>query len=159
MTELAILDDPQTHSLELITELDAAGAEARFDVRSFGVVDAISTVFHVAIKAMHSNPSLDFDAIVGRPARFSIFVPGQTEPMRVWSGIITEMELARAVGDPGGLSSYELSLMPSLWLLTQRRNYRIHQYQSEVDVATSLLDDWKIDYELRLDRDAYKARK
>ncbi|HZO15178.1 MAG TPA: type VI secretion system tip protein TssI/VgrG [Polyangiaceae bacterium] len=150
------------HSLELLTARDLeSDTPSRFDVRSFVVSEAMSTLFRVRIKARHVSPSLDFDAIVGKPAHFFIAEQGinSFDTSRVWSGIINELELVRSLPDGEGLCSYELSLVPTLWLLTQRRNYRIFQYESEVDIALALLDEWKVPYELRLDPKAYKKRK
>ena len=58
-----------------------------------------------------------------------------------------------------GLSTYKLTLVPTMWLLTQRRNYRMFQFLSEVEIAIKLLDEWKIDHEVRLDVARFKRRK
>ncbi|HZO12724.1 MAG TPA: type VI secretion system tip protein TssI/VgrG, partial [Polyangiaceae bacterium] len=45
-----------------------------------------------------------------------------------------------------------------LWLTTQRRNYRLFQRMTEVDIVLQLLSEWSIEPLLRLDRAAYKNR-
>lgn len=150
--------------LELITSPDVDGEHAdraRFDVRSFAATEAISTLFHVKVTALHSDASIDFNEIVGSPASFRLLGHGEGgAPMsRTWTGIISQMEQTRAVSGPRAYSTYALSLVPRLWLLTQRRNYRIFQYKSELDIALEVLREWEIAIELRIDPGAYRARK
>ncbi len=151
-----------THRLVLTTEACAtADGAAHFDVRSFVATEAISALSRVRIEARHPSPTLDFDAIVGRPARLSIEVLGDAGllPRRAFCGVVSELELIRALEDGEGLCSYALTLVPRLWLLTQRRNYRIFQFLSEVEIARQLLDEWQIPYELRVDAAHHPARK
>src|SRR5262249_50447501 len=57
------------------------------------------------------------------------------------------------------LSTYQLVLVPSLWLTTQRKNYRMFQQLSEPDIVLKMLrDDWGIDPDVRLTA-TYKKRK
>lgn len=148
------------HNLELVTAPDLAGATPNpFQVRAFTVTEAISTLFRAQIDATHPSPSVDFDAIVGQPARLSIALEGGESAPRLWTGIINHLELVRALPDNEGLCSYAVTLVPRLWLLTQRRNYRVFQYQSEVDIALTMLEEWSVDHEARLDRKSYKPRK
>ncbi len=48
--------------------------------------------------------------------------------------------------------------MPTLWLATQRRNHRIFQLKSEIDIALQILAEWGIKPELHLAA-KYKKRK
>lgn len=95
---------------------------APFDVRSFSAEDAMSTIFRVQIVAMHSLPSLDFDSIVGKPADFTATVPSEASPSRLWSGVVSELELLRALPDGEGKSTYSITLVPRLWFLSQGRS-------------------------------------
>jgi type VI secretion system secreted protein VgrG len=150
------------HNLELFTAADLAAKQPgapRFQVRAFTVTEAISTLFRAQIDAVHPSPSVDFDAIVGQPARLVVAIDSEGGPPRLWSGIVSHLELVRALPDDEGLCSYSVTLVPRLWLLTQRRNYRVFQFQSEVDIAVTLLEEWGIEHEVRLDRKSYKPRK
>jgi type VI secretion system secreted protein VgrG len=147
--------------LELSTpDLQAHGAAAApFDVRGFSAEDAMSTLFSVRLVVMHPVASIDFDSVVGKPATFTVSPQTAGGQPRIWSGVVSELELLRAVPDGEGLSSYSITLVPRLWFLSQGRNYRIFQFESELDIALGLLAEWKIDFALRLDRASYRARK
>ena len=49
---------------------------------------------------------------------------------RFWTGICNHMQLVAT--EPDGLSTYQVSIVPALWLATQRRNYRMFQQLSEL---------------------------
>ena len=159
------LDELSTPPLfELFTSPDLDGeheGRARFDVRSFVATEAISTLFQIRVTAHHVDPGLDFLEVVGAPASFRAtgHGGGGAPVTRTWSGVIANMEQTRAVGGPRSYSTYELTLVPRLWLLTQRRNYRIFQYMSELAIALELLAEWEIPVTLRLDPATYRGRK
>src|SRR5690349_11009590 len=110
-------------NLELMTAPDLQSnsvLKARFDVRVFTVSEGISALFRVHVEALHPNPSLEFEDIVGKEAHFSIASSVLTgDASRRWSGVISQLELVRALTDGEGLSTYRLTLVPELWLLTQ----------------------------------------
>jgi type VI secretion system secreted protein VgrG len=76
---------------------------------------------------------------------------------RFWSGLCNHFEQIRV--EPSGLSTYQISIVPTLWLLTQRKNHRMFQQMSEPDIVLEVLKDWNIEPEVRIDRGAYKKRK
>src|SRR4029453_3042230 len=81
-----------------------------------------------------------------------------------WTGIVSQLELMRSETGPlrtnaAGVSTYAVTIVPRLWLLSQWRNYRIFQYLSEVDIALKLLKEWNIDHVVRLERSDYRKRK
>jgi type VI secretion system secreted protein VgrG len=124
------------------------------DVRNFAVQERLSSLFQVSLVAVSDNPSIDFDAVVGHPARFALHA-GLHE--RFWSGLCNHFEQIRV--EPSGLSTYQISIVPTLWLLTQRKNHRMFQQISEPDIVLKVLKEWNIDPEVRIDRGAYKKRK
>jgi type VI secretion system secreted protein VgrG len=142
--------------IQLTTESGLA-----FDVREFAVAEGMSQPFVVQATAHHVDPDIDFAEVIGKPARFELVSgrAGALDGTRTLTGIVKELELARTEPTGRGLSTWVVTLVPKLWLLTQRRNHRIFQYASEVDVAVSLLEEWKIDHVVRLDRAEYPARK
>jgi hypothetical protein len=115
------------------------------DIRQFTVHERMSSLFHVTLVAVSENADIDFDAVVGKPARFVMqgdLLAG-TLP-RIWSGLCAELhQLATVEGE--GLSTYHLVIVPTLWLATQRRNHRMFQQLSELDIALALLDEWDIE--------------
>ena len=159
---------PKPNYLQLLTApyLDGAHPDrAPFDVRSFSVREGVSGLFEVRLIALHPRASLDFDEIVGDVGHFFVAANAtrdeamSLDTTRVWSGVVSHLELTRALRDGEGLCTYEVTLVPRLWLLTQRRNYRMFQYKSAVDIAEALMGEWGIDFEIRLDRSQFKARK
>ena len=123
------------------------------DVRQFTVHERISSLFTVTLVALSSNPSIEFEAVLGRPARFSLR-SGQHE--RSWTGLCSRFE--QAAVEESGASTYHVEVVPALWLLTQRRNYRVFQQQSELDIALTLLSEWGIAPVSKLGA-TYKKRK
>jgi type VI secretion system secreted protein VgrG len=58
------------------------------DVRSFSVHERISTLFSVSVTAVSRVPDLDFEAIIGCPARFDLQVGlAGGARTRAWSGL------------------------------------------------------------------------
>lgn len=130
------------------------GSGDALDVRQFSVQERMSTLFEVNLVAVSDNPSIDFDAVVGQPATFSISAGTHD---KFWVGVCNHFEQVRA--EPSGLSTYQFSIVPRLWLLTQRKNHRMFQQISEPDIALKLLKEWDIDPTIRIDKGAYKKRK
>jgi len=136
-------------------ELTFESGETSLDVRRFDIHEAISTLFTVSIRAVSPNADLDLEAIVGRQAAFRV-VSGLRfgmVPSREWSGVCNHVEQIRA--EPTGLSTYHLRIVPRLWLLTQRRNHRIYQHLSILEIADNLLREWSIPTEWKIDRGKY----
>lgn len=140
----------------LSLEIDA---DERFDVREFSLEDAISSLFHVDVVALSENPAVDFEELIGRDAAFhvdlssSVFPSGQR---RSWTGLIAEVDQIGSEED--GLSAYNLTLVPRLWLLSQRTNCRVFQQMSDLDIALALLKEWEIEPLIETRR-ALKTRK
>jgi type VI secretion system secreted protein VgrG len=124
------------------------------DVRQFSVHERLSALFQINLEVVSHNSSIDFDDVVGLPATLSI-AAGKHD--RSWSGVCNHFEQVRV--EPSGLSTYQLSIVPTLWLLTQRKNHRIFQQMSEPDIVALLLAEWGIAAALRLDKGAHKKRK
>jgi type VI secretion system secreted protein VgrG len=123
------------------------------DVRRFTIHERMSSIFVASIVAVSENPDVDFDAVVGQPARFSIQTGGYD---RTWTGLCNRLQQTGV--EDTGVSTYELSIVPTLWLTTQRRNHRMFQQQSELDIVLALLAEWGVEPETKLGA-TYKKRK
>lgn len=130
-------------------KLDVATGDT-LDVRSFRVDEAMNAPFSVELTAVSRDACLDLEGLVGEEARFTI------ADVRSWAGVVRDCELLRV--EPNGLSTYRLEIVPRLWLLGQRRNYRIFQRMSEPAMALLLLEEWQIAVETRFDSGAYPRR-
>ncbi len=142
-------------------DLSFACGETSLSVRKFSIHEALSNLFTVSVWACSENPNIDLEAIIGQPASLRIktgWVHAKLGGSRYWTGIVSSIELHEAVSpSPGAkeLSTYHLRIVPHLWLLTQRRNYRIHQHLSVPDIIDAMLDEWGIEKVWKIDRAKY----
>jgi type VI secretion system secreted protein VgrG len=141
--------NPPTNRLEL----HVASGDA-LDVRRFEVTEGMNELFRVTVRAVSQNLDLDFDAILGLDASFTL---GTLASTKTWRGLCVEADQVRV--DREGLATYELVLAPRAHRMTLRKNYRIFQYQSELDIAVSLLGEWGIAHRVAVDGAAHKPRK
>ncbi|WP_050436282.1 type VI secretion system Vgr family protein [Chondromyces crocatus] len=143
----------------MILELNVASGDRTLSVRRFSVHEATSSLFTVSIWARSESPSIDLEAIIGKPASFRIdsgmlFARTGT---RTWTGIVSTIEQVHAVQPTAGKdeSTYFLRLVPTLWVLTQRRNYRIFQHASIPDIVDELLGEWNLEPDWKIGREEY----
>ncbi len=130
------------------------GSGDKLEVRHFNVQERLSGLFQVHLVAVSDNPSINFDDVVGQAAKFDMSA-GQHD--KFWSGICNHFEQVGV--ETTGVSTYQLTLVPTFWLLTQRKNYRMFQQISEPDIVVKILKEWGIEPKLRIDKAAYKKRK
>ncbi len=123
------------------------------DVRSFAVRQRLSELFRVEVRVVSSNPSVALEEVVGKEASFSLATQWSS---RTLTGVCIEMEQVRVERDH--LTTYVLAIAPRLWLLTQRKNYRVFQYLSELEIVRQILGEWGVLHEARIGR-SHKARK
>jgi type VI secretion system secreted protein VgrG len=140
-----------------LLELTFESGETSLDVRRFDVHESVSGLFALSIRARSPNADLDLESIVGKKATFRI-VSGLAYgrvPARYWTGVCSHIEQVQA--ETTGLSTYQLRIVPEMWLLTQRRNHRIHQHLSIPDIADVVLGEWNITPTWSIDRGNYPA--
>ncbi len=139
-----------------LLELSFASGESSLSVRRFSVEEALSSLFDVSIWARSPNPSLDLSEIVGHDASLRIasgYAFARQGGARIWTGIVSQASLVQA--ETTGLSTYSLRIVPRLWLLTQRRGYRIFQHLSIPDIVDKLLAEWSIKPDWSIQRGNY----
>jgi type VI secretion system secreted protein VgrG len=136
-------------------ELLFESGDESLSVRSFRVDEGLNELFTIAITARSVDPDLDLESFVGRGAAFAAAsgVAHALVGRRAWSGVCRAMDLVRV--ESTGLSTYELTLAPRLWQLTQRRNHRLFQHISIPDMVDKLLGEWSIEPEWRIARGDY----
>src|SRR4051812_35846914 len=126
-------------------DLSFASGETSLSVRRFAVREGVSTCFSAAVWARSPDPSLDLEAIAGKPASLRVetgYAFAALGRVRLWAGVCNLIEQTEV--EPDGLSTYHLRIVPTLWLLTQRRNLRIFQHQTIPDIVDSILAEWSI---------------
>src|SRR5262245_28495368 len=136
-------------------EVTVASGDA-LDVRHFHISERMSSLFEIAVVARSENPDIDFESLIGQPMSFSLRDGITPDRQRAWSGVCSAAE--QLAVEERGLSTYRLTLVPDLWLATQRRNHRMFQLKSELDIALKLLSEWGIEPEQKLSG-TYKKRK
>jgi type VI secretion system secreted protein VgrG len=120
-------------------------AEDAFSVREFTLEDGISSLFNLDVVATCPNPAVDFESIIGQRATFRLDLSaahGEASGPRAWSGIVQEID--EIASEEQGLSTYSLTIVPQLWLLTQRTNCKIFQQITDLNIALSILSEWGI---------------
>jgi type VI secretion system secreted protein VgrG len=136
--------------------LTFASGESSLDVRSFATRERISEPFVVDVVARSASPDVDFEPLIGRAASLVVrsglatIVDGG---VRTWSGICVHAAQTRV--EDNGLSTYELRIVPRLGVLAERRNHRLFQHQSAVDILETLTREWQVPIRLELDPARY----
>lgn len=144
-----------------VLELSFESGESSLSVRRFSVQEAVSSLFSVSIWARSESPAIDLEAIVGKAASFRVvsgWLFARLGGARLWTGIVSSIEQVQAVEPKMGtkeLSTYALRIVPELWMLTQRRNYRIFQHKNIPDIIDALLMDWNVEKTWEIDRGKY----
>src|SRR4051812_14715398 len=108
-----------------LLELSFASGEDSLSVRRFSVHESISGLFTVSVWARSPAQDLELDAIVGKPASLRVqsgMLLALQGGVRTWSGVCSFFEQVQA--EPTGLATYYLRIVPTPWLLTQRRDHR-----------------------------------
>lgn len=140
-----------------ILELKVHTGDPDLSVRRFTIHEALNTLTSVHVAFRTKDTSLDLEGIVGKPAEFRV-VSGYLHVLgggeRSWSGICNRIELVQV--EEKGLTTYRISIVPPLWLLTQRNDYRVFQHMSIPDIVDELLDRWYMDRIWQIDRGRYK---
>jgi type VI secretion system secreted protein VgrG len=143
-------------------ELSLASADdGAFDIRGFAVREGLSSLFSVSLSVVSPLDSVDLGEMLGQRAEFRIhgggLLQGVLEALgaegayhergRAWTGIVKRFEQVQV--ESTGLSTYEIEIVPELWLLTQRSNYRVFQHLSAVEIVQKLLADWNINVNVK----------
>ena len=136
-------------------EVTIASKDA-LDVREFSVHQSMSDMFTVTVTALSSNPDIDFEAVIGQEGSFTLHGRSVDGQPRTWTGIVSEFHQLRA--ESQGLTAYHLVIVPKMWLASQRRNHRMFQNKTELDIAHDLLKEWGVDTEKKIEGQ-YKTRK
>jgi type VI secretion system secreted protein VgrG len=139
-----------------VTSVAFIGQDASFEVQSARIQSALSSPFTIELVATSEDQDIDLDALVGSDVKVAVVAEGAMAGTMAsamaaalfgsagleWSGICNAAELLDVLDT--GHASYALTIVPKLWLLTQRRNYRIFQRQNALDVVKAVLDQWGV---------------
>ena len=144
------------HGTMPLFEFTFASGEDSLSVRRFSVHEVVGAPFIASIWARSERADLDLESLVGKRASFRIqsgLAFAHLPATRHWTGVCSYIEQVQV--EPTGLSTYYLRLVPTLWLLTQRRNYRVFQHLSIPDIVDHLLGEWHLQPTWAIDRARY----
>lgn len=138
------------------------------DIRRFTIHAEMNDTFTVDLVAVCKNQVIELDQAVGKAAAFRMAIKNRPAhlaedalaapiEMITWTGVCSELQQLRS--EEEGVATYRIQIVPLLWLTRNRTNNRIFQYKNEIEIATELLGEWGIPFEVRLDVQAYKRRK
>src|SRR6185437_10585810 len=135
-------------------EIAFPGAPALdLSVRHFDVSEGLSRPFEAMIVAASHDPDLDFEYLIGAPVRCRI--DGGPGGARTWAGVCSFVDQMET--EPDGLTHYAFRVVPSLWLLSLRRNHRVFQNLSATGIARALLREHRVEATLRVDERRFPA--
>src|SRR5690242_386801 len=103
----------------------------RYELRA-----AMSELFELTIEILSTDPAVSESAIVGQPITVGF---GDEAFVQQVQGIVREMIQRTSV--PTGDSTYEIVVVPALWLTTRRRDSRIFQDKSVTEIVEAVLSD------------------
>lgn len=110
----------------------AAGCEEELRVVRFSGQEAVSEPFEIRLEI--ASAMIALDALVGKDALLTI--EGVDGP-RYIHGLVCE---AGYLGETSSYTLYELTLVPSIWRLTQRSGSRIFQHQTTPQILARVLE-------------------
>ncbi len=140
------MSDEKKPRIKLHFECD----ESSLAVHTFSVRERMSAPFEVKVSARSHNPDIHLDEIVGKVAGLGV----RTETDAIaWTGVCSFMEQVQGEVSDVGLSTYHLTIVPRLWLLTQRRNHRIFQHLTIPEIVKKIFEKYEIEADWTLDDD------
>lgn len=129
----------------------ATSPELPLSVREFRVEEGISQLFRVRLACVSAYAEIDLSNLVGDRAAFELSWTRE----RRWRGLCDTAEFVRVSEHAEGLATYEITLVPTLWRLTQRVQNRLFQHISIPTIVSFILDEWHIEHAWRIEAAKY----
>jgi type VI secretion system secreted protein VgrG len=104
---------------------------------SFVGVERVSDPFRFVLRLLSSNPNVDMQSLLTKPAVLTLSLPGSAE--RHIHGNICRMKLLEEGSD--GMAAYEAEVVPWFWFLTLFSDCRIFQNMSVPDIVEKVFKD------------------
>ncbi|NUP06766.1 MAG: type VI secretion system tip protein VgrG [Polyangiaceae bacterium] len=123
--------------LEVVFE---GASDTLFSVRRARLEFALGRPFTASLLVRSSDDNADLRGLLGTRARL-VATPPVADAFE-WSGVCVGARLEEA--EATGLSTYELTIVPSVWLLSQRSSCRVFQRLTAPAIAQRILAEWGI---------------
>ena len=105
-------------------------------LEGFSGQEAISSLFQFTLDMLSDNPSISFEAIVGKPATMHILHADRSQ--RHISGVISHFAQGSM---EAGFTRYHATLVPWLWNLTRTADCRIFQQKTVPAIIRQVFED------------------
>lgn len=113
---------------------DSRHVELERCVPRYELREGLSELFELSVEVLLRDPAFDVNDAVGQ----RVLVTFEDEPFHgQLEGMVRRMRQLTA--EPTGASRYELFVVPALWLLTRRRDHRIFQDRSVIEIAEEVI--------------------
>ncbi len=120
---------------------DVPGCAHQFKVEHFQVTESVSSCFHVSLTLISEQRDISFSELSRKQGVLTLYGQG-IGASRYFNGVISE---CRYLGEGRSYARYQLTLVPTIWFLTQRQDCRIFQAISASDVVKNVLDEASVD--------------
>ncbi|MDI1436435.1 type VI secretion system Vgr family protein [Polyangium sorediatum] len=134
-----------------ILDLSFESGEQSLSVRHFSVHEGISTLFSANVVARSPKEDIDLESLVGKAG--GLLAIGNLNVPRGWTGVVShaeQIDVEPPTGTSLGLSTYLVRIVPTMWLLTQRKGNRIFQKMSIPDIVKKVLGEYGIEPKMKL---------
>ncbi|MGE8656385.1 MAG: type VI secretion system Vgr family protein [Achromobacter sp.] len=118
--------------------LQGEGALASLHVEAWIAREALCGLGQLRVVALSDNAGLPLQDMISRPVTLWTTRADGSQAAR--SGVVREAELL--AGD-AGLARYRLTVVPWLWLATQRRTSRVFEGKPVLDIVRQVLDGYE----------------
>ncbi|MFO0552209.1 MAG: type VI secretion system tip protein TssI/VgrG [Polyangiaceae bacterium] len=115
--------------------LEIDGVSFPLRVVRFTGAEALSELFHFAITVVTAESALDLAGVSGQAGVFTLSVPGGSRAVR---GIVQRVEAGEPDAERG--ATYHIDFVPPHYVLTLRRDVRVFQDESAVDVVKKVVE-------------------
>ncbi|MBK8256475.1 MAG: type VI secretion system tip protein VgrG [Polyangiaceae bacterium] len=136
-------------STDLSLFLDATvtlGDRVFTKVRKYTLTTALHSVPEWVVEVFHDDPTLDPATLVGAPVRVDLAELG----LPVLQGVVRRV--AQQVLDVGTASILILTAAPRWWLTHKRKNHRIFQNRTALEMVRDVLADHRAEMDLPIER-------
>lgn len=134
---------------EKFTFTSAGVSRDAFKVVRFKGAEGLSKLYHFDITLISSHANLDLDAVMEKPAAFTLPRPDQNLSFH---GLLQHFDVLHATGE---YIFYKAALAPAFWWLTLRQNCQVFLDKALPEIVEAVLKDGGLassEYELRLQR-------
>ncbi|QBF32701.1 fimbrial protein [Thalassococcus sp. S3] len=122
---------------ERILRIDGLLGQDELLAERLSLREGVSELFKGSLQVRAKRDIPDTGEVVGKHADVSLELSGGQR--RMWNVLVTRMTVGPKITHD--LRTYQLSLRPSLWLLSQRSDCRIWQDMTSVEVCETLMSE------------------